>query len=112
MASNMTNREVSAIAQFSDCLNTTYTDEGQLLDRVELLLRFVEAPYVRVLTATETGVSDLLICYHGNFVACELKNATRNATPAQSEFIRRIIRSGGRGGICRSISEVAALLFV
>ncbi|MGW8177832.1 MAG: VRR-NUC domain-containing protein [bacterium] len=43
------------------------------------------------------GVSDLLFCIHGRFVAVEVKTETGKATPLQINFINNVIQAGGLG---------------
>lgn len=46
----------------------------------------------------EAGVSDLLLCYQGIFIALEVKseaNGKNRPTPLQSKFLRRVRDAGG-----------------
>jgi len=52
------------------------------------------------------GISDILCCINGKFVAFEIKKHGNTATKLQKYFIRRIIESGGRGFIVYSLAEV------
>lgn len=47
----------------------------------------------------ETGVSDLLLCLHGEYIALELKRRGNRATPNQKMFIRRVRHAGGRARV-------------
>ena len=52
------------------------------------------------------GVSDILCCYKGQFIAIELKVGKNQPTKLQSHFIKKIIETGGKGAICRCLDEV------
>ena len=52
------------------------------------------------------GVSDILCCFEGRFIAIELKVGKNQPTKLQSHFIRKIIEAGGKGAICRNLDEV------
>lgn len=51
------------------------------------------------------GIPDLIICYGGRFVVCELKSADGKVKPSQKREMARIRRSGGRTFIARSLEE-------
>lgn len=54
------------------------------------------------------GVSDVLLCVDGKFVAMELKNGdtSYSATPSQLAYIRSIENAGGKGGVYNTFEEV------
>lgn len=54
------------------------------------------------------GVSDLVGCYHGYFVALEVKLPTnkQGPTPYQREFLKKIKRAGGKAFVVRSLADV------
>lgn len=56
------------------------------------------------------GVSDILACVMGIFVAIELKSDTGKPTKAQTDFVDNTIRSGGIGGVCYCLREVKDLV--
>jgi hypothetical protein len=56
------------------------------------------------------GVSDIICCYRGCFVAIELKSATGRPTKKQESFIVDTIVAGGFGGVCSTIGEVKVLI--
>ena len=106
----MIDREMRVIAALADKVNVQYFHEDALLAATKEMLDMLGARYVRVITATETGIADLLICYQGHFVACELKTRTGKPTTAQREFLHDIIKSGGKAAVCRTLREVLKLL--
>ncbi len=58
------------------------------------------------------GVSDILGCYDGRFVAIEVKSEKGNATKLQRLFIDKIRESGGIAGIVRSVDDVIDLFAI
>ena len=55
------------------------------------------------------GISDILGCYKGQFVALEVKPPDKPATKFQELFLRRINRCGGFGKIINSTLEVEGI---
>jgi len=58
----------------------------------------------------QKGISDILICVRGFFVAAELKADDGTATPHQIKFIENVKRAGGIGGVCYTLDEVILLV--
>lgn len=58
----------------------------------------------------QKGISDILVCYKGRFVAIELKRTGGKTTPHQEKFIQAILDSGGVAGVCYSVDDVKQLL--
>lgn len=69
----------------------------------------------------EAGVSDLLCCLDGVFVACEVKAPesyggsverayTEGPTPKQKAFLIRIQNAGGIAGVAATVDDFMALL--
>ena len=58
----------------------------------------------------QKGVSDLLGCYQGRFMALEVKTAAGKASPEQIKFIEDVNKNGGIAGVVRSIDDVVELL--
>ena len=106
----MTDREHKVVEIFADKLELARTVEAELLKDTEELLTLLGATYVRVIEATDNGVADLLVCYKGRFIACELKSATGKPSMAQQKFIVKVINSGGSAGVCSTLLEVLKLL--
>lgn len=52
------------------------------------------------------GVSDILGCYQGRFMAIEVKRPGRKATDAQRRFIDNVNDAGGIGFVADSIEDV------
>jgi len=54
----------------------------------------------KTIRSNVVGVSDLVICANGKFIAIELKRAaSEKPTIAQREFLKEIERSGGSAGV-------------
>jgi hypothetical protein len=64
----------------------------------------------RVFRGAPKGTSDVLFCYRGLFVACEVKTRTGKTSPEQEEFLQRVREAGGMGIVARSIDDVEAAL--
>lgn len=56
------------------------------------------------------GISDIIACVRGRFVAIELKKEGGVTSPHQALFIKQVERSGGIGGVCETVAEVKALV--
>lgn len=58
----------------------------------------------------ELGISDILACYKGRFIAIEVKSTGKKASNTQMEFLIRVDRAGGIGLCTDNIDEVISLL--
>lgn len=92
--------------------------EDQFRDRIvrpQLRVRgAVEVVYPKTRYA-KAGVSDLLVCYRGRFIAIELKSPDKSSydvTPLQVAFHRDIINAGGRAIVARTWEEISVHLDV
>lgn len=65
---------------------------------------------VREAAATRNGVADLILCYKGRFVACELKRYNGVPSPQQLKFIESVKAAGGSGGVCRCLRDIWNLM--
>lgn len=54
----------------------------------------------------EKGVSDIIGCKDGRFLAIEIKTAAGRVTQHQQRFIDRVNAAGGIGFVARSIEDV------
>lgn len=52
------------------------------------------------------GVSDILCCYKGHFVAIEVKSEKGRLSGSQIEFIANVNANGGFAFVARSVSDV------
>lgn len=107
----MTERERRILNYYGSTLHTVYNDEATLLKKaIEFLEMFDSCKIVRQNAGARGGVADIILCYKGKFVACELKDATGKPTPQQLEFIASVIKSGGIAGVCRTLHDIWKLL--
>lgn len=65
---------------------------------------------VKVMKANESGVSDLLFCVRGRFVAIELKIDNNTPTDLQKQFLEDVERAGGIVGVAYTWGEVKTIL--
>ena len=60
---------------------------------------------------SKVGVSDLLVCYKGFFIALELKTGNYQPDPLQISYLQKVREAGGFGLILRdNIHELMVLL--
>ena len=60
---------------------------------------------------SKVGVSDLLVCYKGFFIALELKVGSYKPDPLQITYLQKVREAGGFGLILRdNIQELMVLL--
>lgn len=52
------------------------------------------------------GVSDVLVCYEGRFVAVEVKRPGGKASPEQKRFIKDVESAGGIGMVVDNVEDV------
>lgn len=56
------------------------------------------------------GISDIIGCYRGHYVALEVKNEGGKATKLQEHFINAINDTGGYAAVVRSVNDVRSFL--
>lgn len=86
------------------------TEEAVLLKNVKEMLDLMGALIVRESKATKRGVSDLLVCYRGRFVAIETKDDTGAPSPHQLKFILKVREAGGIADVVTTVEQAFALL--
>lgn len=78
--------------------------QGYVLQR---LRGYQSIVVVKVIKANIGGVSDILMCVGGQFVAVELKkDAQCTPTPLQKLFIARVKHAGGIARVCYTWGQV------
>lgn len=101
-------REQKALALFPD---TEYLSESALLaDVIEFIEMTPHAKVIRQNASVRSGISDLLICYYGQFIAVELKDCTGEPSAPQENFIHDIQGADGIAGVARNVKEVYRLM--
>lgn len=87
--------------------NIQFDTEAEMLEKANGFLEMLpNTKVVRKEAGVRSGISDLLVCYHGRFVALELKDATGVPSIQQLQFIKEIQDAGGQGAVCRTLAEV------
>jgi hypothetical protein len=56
------------------------------------------------------GISDILLCKAGHFIAIELKVGKNKPTKLQERFIKQVKLHGGHAFVCRTLDEVIECL--
>lgn len=84
--------------------------EAELLRNITELVEMLGGVVVRQAHATERGVSDLLCCYCGKFVALETKAADGVASQQQEDFIKKVYKAGGIGAVVYSLKAAFLVL--
>lgn len=85
-------------------------DEATLLKNVKEMLDLMGALIIRESKATKRGVSDLLVCYKGRFVAIETKDDTGVPSPHQLKFILKVREAGGTADVVTTVEQAFVLL--
>ena len=67
---------------------------------------------VKVITASRSGVPDLLVCWEGNFIGFEVKMPTTrtNVSKLQQYNLQKVVESGGRSAVVWSVEQVDEIL--
>ena len=56
------------------------------------------------------GIPDIIVCYHGRFIALEAKVGKNVPTKLQSVTIEQIRKAGGTAAVVRSVEDVKVAL--
>jgi len=56
------------------------------------------------------GVSDLIVCIRGHFLAIELKVGRNKLSDDQQIFLENVGRTGGVAAECRSLEDIEMLV--
>ena len=67
---------------------------------------------VKIISASKSGIPDLLICYKGRFIAFEVKTPDKksNASDLQQHNINEIIKNGGLAYVVWSLEQVKEII--
>jgi hypothetical protein len=89
-----------------------YKDEATLTAKVKAWLEVQpDIAFYKASDRYQKGVSDLIICVQGQFVAAELKDDEGVASAHQKLFIKSILfQGGGIAGVCQTLGEVKDLV--
>lgn len=83
--------------------------KGFLVSKIRSTGRFVQGRMIP-LPEDERGVSDLIACYQGKYIAIEIKAGNGRQTEYQKAFESRVKESGGIYLIARSIQDIDEFL--
>lgn len=90
---------------------TTYTLEASLTKKVKEYLELQpDVLFYKCSDRYHKGISDIIACVRGRFVAIELKKAGGITSPHQKLFIKQTINAGGIAGVCDTVGQVKDLL--
>lgn len=64
----------------------------------------------RFIPPRQKGISDLLVCYKGYFIAFEVKVKGRPISVEQKAFLERVRNNGGFSGVVYSITDVLNII--
>lgn len=96
------------LAYFNGQMQLEYNKEADFLTKAKEFCELLgkSCVVVREAAATKNGVADLLLCYNGQFVACELKRIGGVPSPQQLKFIDKVREAGGQADVCRSLADI------
>jgi hypothetical protein len=90
------------------------TPESKIKKRVVEQLKAINAVYFYPFTGgyTVNGVSDIIVCMNGLFIAIECKAGNKKATELQKLFLTRVECAGGFGVVINetNVDELTSLL--
>lgn len=90
------------------------TPEGRIKKQVVAQLNKLGALYFYPFTAgySTNGVSDIIVCLDGLFIAIECKAGTKTATELQKLFLNRVEDNGGLAVVINetNVDELTAIL--
>lgn len=89
-----------------------YTEEGALLEHAIDFLELAGALVNREAFATRRGVSDLITCFNGRFIALELKDDEGAPSAQQLKYIDKVHKAGGIAYVCRTLADIYGCLQV
>jgi hypothetical protein len=106
-----TEREKKVITYWAGRMSLNYNCEAKFLkDAKEFVSMLENCVVVREAAATVNGVADLLLCYNGRFIACELKKKNGTPSPQQLNFIAHVKKAGGEAAVCKTLVDVWLML--
>jgi len=89
---------------------TTFKTEAEFLQIATAFLETAGALVVRQAYATKNGVSDLICCYRGKFLAFELKDDEGAPSPQQLHFLDSVVETEGKGLVVDHLLQISKVL--
>lgn len=86
--------------------------EATVKRAVEKVLKEAGAYFIKATSDQAAGTPDLLVCYHGRFVAMELKRPGEQPTRIQAYRMAQIEQAGGYAFVVHSKQEALDALRV
>ena len=84
--------------------------EQQIQSQILMYLNSIGAYPVKVISATHSGIPDIVACLNGNFIAIEVKTEAGIVSKLQEYNINRIKEAGGIAFVARSADEAKKML--
>ena len=86
--------------------------EQVIQTKIQKYLSSQGAYVVKVIQASKKGVSDLLVCYKGQFLAIEVKTpeTLHTVSDLQEYNLNEVVKAGGYRCVASSLEEVEILL--
>lgn len=86
--------------------------EQQVQTAILKYLKLKGASSIKVVNANRRGVSDIIACYKGRFLAIEVKKPDKagNCSELQKLYLKEVKEAGGYSTEATSIEEVETLL--
>lgn len=95
----------------SESENVKYKQEATLTKKVKEYLEVQpDVCFYKASDRYHKGISDIIACVRGRFVAIELKKDGGVASPHQLLYIKQVEKTGGIGGVCDTVADVKALV--
>ena len=110
----MTEREQKVLDYYNRdkfAMSRQYLKEAVFLRKAkQFVCMFENCLLVRESNPNTAGIADLLICYNGKFVACELKTMDGVASQQQLAFVEKVKKAGGLAAVCTNLQDIWNLL--
>lgn len=91
-------------------MSTAFKTEAEFLRVATAFLETAGALVIRQAYATKKGISDLICCYKGRFLALELKDDTGAPSQQQKKFISDVLGHEGRAAVVDHLLQISMLL--
>ena len=110
----MTEREEKVLAYYNRdrfAMTRKYLKEGTFLKKAKQFVEmFEDCVVIRESDPNRSGTADLLLCYNGRFIACELKAMDGVPSPQQLKFVEKVKKAGGLAEVCECLNDIWSLL--
>ena len=85
--------------------------EQQIQNKIIKYLK-TKAYVVKIVSASKSGIPDLLVCYKGKFIAFEVKTPDKknNVSDLQQHNINEIVKNGGLAFVVWELNQVKEII--